>query len=263
MFIVVFYLQCSQAAPNNTKQQANINMIYLEIILWAFFIVYPIYIYMTHEQEKQSVIAEPSKRPAVYRNIMLNLWWPVLVLCGLVYGSDLSLSDIGLKWHWNLASQIGLASLVLLAGYLFRSTQQVRRDTEEHPEMQKQFAFVQWLMPTTKKEARYFIWGVSITAGICEELLFRGYLMHFLGQYLPTYGVVLVSSLAFGLPHIYQGPIHVLRTALLGLVMALIYLATDSIFIPIVLHALLDAYSGVLAYILFSNESPSPKGEHA
>jgi len=238
-------------------------MIYLEIILWAFFTLYPIYIFLTHEKEKQSVIAEPAKRLAVYRSIMYYLWAPTLVLGGLIYGGELSLQDIGLQWHWNLGSQIGLVALALIAGYILIATKQVREDTKKHPEMRKQFEFVAWLMPTTKKESQYFIWGVSITAGVCEELLFRGYLMNFLSQYLPVYGAVLLSSLAFGLPHIYQGPLHVIRTAVMGLVMALVYLATDSIFIPIVLHALLDIYGGILAYIVFSKDSSEPAAAQA
>ncbi len=79
--------------------------------------------------------------------------------------------------------------------------------------------------------------------------------MYLLSDFMPTYMVILVSSLAFGLPHIYQGPIHVIKTAVFGGVMALTYVATDSIIVPMVLHAVLDMYSGSMAYIVFSNES--------
>ena len=75
--------------------------------------------------------------------------------------------------------------------------------------------------------------------------------MQLLADFMPTYGVVLISSMLFGLGHIYQGPIHILRSALMGVVMALIYLATDSIIVPIILHTLLDMYAGKMAYIVF------------
>ncbi|MFT4928326.1 MAG: membrane protease YdiL (CAAX protease family) [Phenylobacterium sp.] len=230
-------------------------MITLNYILWGYFIVYPIYIYLTHEQEKQSVIAQPEKLIGVYRVTMFHLWWPTLILLVLVYHGQIAMSEIGLQWQWDLANQIGVAGLVLLVGYLLLSLKQLAENSEEHQKVRDQMACVRWLMPTTIKESRYFIWGVSLTAGICEELLFRGYLMQQLAPYMPMYAVVIVSSLAFGLPHIYQGPMHVVRTTIIGLVMALIYLATDSLVIVMILHALLDMYGGVVAYMVLSKQS--------
>ena len=229
-------------------------MEYLEYLLMGYLIIWPIYIYFTHEQEKQSVIAQPEKRISVYRATMIHLWLPVLILMLLVSQSHISMNDIGLRWHWGLASQIGVAGLILIGGYFLLSLKQLSNNSQNHQTIRKQLAYVEWLMPTTAKESRYFILGVSITAGICEELLYRGYLMQLLADYMPTYAVVIISSLAFGLGHIYQGPIHILRTALLGMVMALIYLATDSIIVPIILHAMLDMYGGAMAYTVLRKE---------
>ena len=225
-------------------------MDYLQYLLWGYFIVYPIYIYLTYEEEKQSVIAQPTKRIAVYRMTMLYLWLPVLALLIVVNQTSLSMYDLGMRWHWNLANQIGVVGLIILCGYFFISLKQLSKSKKNHQAVHKQLTYIQWFMPVTKKEARYYIFGVSITAGICEELLFRGYLLHMLMGYLPTYAAVILTSLSFGLGHIYQGPIHVLRTAIMGVVMALIYLATDSIILPIILHILLDIYGGGLAYIV-------------
>ncbi|QQX81300.1 CPBP family intramembrane metalloprotease [Shewanella sp. KX20019] len=229
-------------------------MQYLEYLLLGYLVIWPIYIYLTHEKEKQSVIANPEQRIAVYRITMLQLWLPVMILMILVSQSHISMSDIGLQWQFGLANQIGVAALVLIGGYFLMSLKRLSESTENHQAIRKQLAYIQWLMPTSVKESRYFILGVSITAAVCEELLFRGYLMHMLADYMPTYGVVIISSLAFGLPHLYQGPIHILRTALIGGVMALIYLATDSIIVPIVLHAVIDMYSGALAYLVLRKQ---------
>tara|TARA_R110002167_G_scaffold35356_4_gene112953 strand:- start:1936 stop:2664 length:729 start_codon:yes stop_codon:yes gene_type:complete len=229
-------------------------MAYLEYLLWGYFILNPIYIYLTYEQEKQSVVAQPAKLVAMYRSWMLYLWLPVLVLMVLLNQTEISLSDIGLQWHWELANLLCVAALLVLCGYFLFSLNKLRKNTNDHQELRKQIAYIQWMMPSTPKEARYFILGLSISAGICEEILFRGYLMLVLGDYFPTYAVVIISSLIFGLPHIYQGAIHILRTAIVGATMALIYLFTDSIIIPIILHAVFDMYGGAMAYIVFSNE---------
>jgi len=229
-------------------------MSYLDYLLWGYFIVNPIYVYFTFEKEKQSVIDQPAKRITLYRSTILHLCLPTLILLFLVATTDTTMYDIGFKWQWGLANQIAVTGLVLLSGYLLLSLKQLSVDTVNHQAVRKQIAYIQWFMPTTIKESRLFIIGVSITAGVCEELLFRGYLMHLLTNFLPIYGVVIVSSLAFGLPHIYQGPIHIIRTTIFGVVMAMIYLLTDSILVPIFLHALLDMYGGAMAYIVLRKQ---------
>jgi membrane protease YdiL (CAAX protease family) len=185
---------------------------------------------------------------------MLHLWLPVLILVVLVNQTEISLNDIGLQWHWDQANLICTVGFLLLCGYFLFSLKKLHKNTDDHQELRKQLTYIQWMTPSTAKEARYFILGLSISAGICEEILFRGYLMLVLGDYFPTYAVVIISSLIFGLPHIYQGAIHIFRTAIVGATMALIYLFTDSIIIPILLHAVFDMYGGAMAYIVFSNE---------
>jgi membrane protease YdiL (CAAX protease family) len=229
-------------------------MAYLEYVLWGYFILNPVYIYLSYEQEKQNIIAQPAKRVAMYRTWMLHLWLPVLVLMLLVNQTEISLNDIGLHWQWELANLLGVVGLLVLCGYFLFSLKQLIKNTHEHPVIRKQLTYIKWMTPSTIKEARYFIFGLSISAGICEEILFRGYLMQVLGGYFPTYAAVIISSLAFGLPHIYQGPVHILRTAIVGATMAMIYLYTDSIIIPMLLHAAFDMYGGAMAYIVFSNE---------
>ena len=223
-------------------------MAYLDYILWGYFIGYPIYIFLTTEKEKQMVISNPGKRINVYRSTMLFLWVPTLILLTMVFGSELSMADIGLKWQWTIANQIAVVAVILLGAYFVVSLKQLNKDNEAKKAALEQLDYVQWLMPSNTKELRYFTFGVSVAAGVCEELLFRGDLLYVLGAHMPIWGAVIVSSLAFGAGNIYQGPIHVLRTAVLGAVMAGVYLVTDSIIIPIVLHTLIDVYSGALGY---------------
>jgi uncharacterized protein len=63
------------------------------------------------------------------------------------------------------------------------------------------------LLPDTNPERRW--WGaVSVGAGVSEELGFRGFLFYYLSAYVPhinTREKVVLSSLVFGMGHIYQG----------------------------------------------------------
>ena len=229
-------------------------MIYLEYILWGYFIGYPVYVYFTHEQEKQMLIAHPEKLIQVYRETMLYIWVPTALLLVLVSFGDLSFSDLGLQWHWDLSNQVAVAFGVFVTGYFCFQIIQLKNSNQHQQAFIEQTEFVAWLLPKNAREARYFILGVSVSAGLCEELLFRGYLLNLLDQNFPTYVAVIVSSLAFGAVHIYQGPLHVIRTTVIGVFMALVYLITDSIFIVIYLHIIMDMLGGMLAYISHSSQ---------
>jgi membrane protease YdiL (CAAX protease family) len=52
---------------------------------------------------------------------------------------------------------------------------------------------------------------------------------------------VLLSSLLFGLAHIYQGWKGAVSASILGVVFAGLYLITGSLLLPMVIHAALDS----------------------
>ncbi len=227
-------------------------MAYLEILLWMYFIFYPLYIYLTHEKEKYDVINQHVSKINVYIKTMLYLWSPCLILALMVTTERISLKQLGLTLNFNLANVIGMSILTLLAIYLLFALKRLKQDHAQQNELKTHYDFMHWFLPTTLKESRYFIFGLSITAGVCEELLFRGYLMHLFNQIMPTYLAVGISSLLFGFCHIYQGWIYVLRTAIIGVAFCVIFILTDSLIIPILLHIMFDMYSGLTAYILYS-----------
>lgn len=88
------------------------------------------------------------------------------------------------------------------------------------------------LGPLQRREIAVF----ALSSGLAEELLFRGALV-------PTLGIV-ASSVIFGAVHIApRAPRWVWPTwaAMMGLVFAALYLATGSLYGPIVAHVLINA----------------------
>ena len=74
-----------------------------------------------------------------------------------------------------------------------------------------------------------------IGAAIFEELLFRGIVHRTLRAWLPTWSVILLSSVIFGAAHL--DPWNFMPLALTGLVLAVSYEMTKSLTVPIALHA--------------------------
>jgi uncharacterized protein len=98
------------------------------------------------------------------------------------------------------------------------------------------------IMPSTAPEQAWFA-AISIGAGISEEFVFRAFLLCYLGTWLPAlgfYGVLAVSSVIFGLNHLYQGYLGVLGTTIVGLALGLFYYQFGGLLVPMVAHALLD-----------------------
>ncbi len=233
-------------------------MIYIEVILWSYFLILPIYVFFTFEKEKEKLIHNPSFRTKYYHSIILFLWLPTLVLMTLIYFDAHSLNSIGLRWEFGLANQVAVVLTLLLSVYIWFSIKQIHKNKKAKETFLEQIECGAYLMPINVKEVRWFI-GVCISAGICEEILFRGYLMSVFGEHMPVYAAVILSSIVFGLPHIYQGAVNVIKTGFFGAVMAVIYLVTESIIIPIVLHILVDMYFGIMFYTIHSG--PNEKHE--
>lgn len=103
------------------------------------------------------------------------------------------------------------------------------------------------LIPVTVHERLLWI-GVAASAGLCEEIVFRGWLLATLHQRLALSGapLLLLAAVLFGLAHIYQGLTGVALTTLAGVFFCGLYVVTGSLLIPILLHVLIDVRFAVL-----------------
>jgi uncharacterized protein len=98
------------------------------------------------------------------------------------------------------------------------------------------------LLPRTATERRWFAL-LAVTAGICEEVLYRGFGLSALRWAAPDLSetaLVVATGAAFGLAHLYQGRLGVTLTGALGAYFAWITISTGSLLPVMLLHALLD-----------------------
>jgi membrane protease YdiL (CAAX protease family) len=101
---------------------------------------------------------------------------------------------------------------------------------------------VHLLMPETRREKLWALFGMSPTAGICEEFLYRGFLLaEISGWFHSVVWGVAVSSVVFGLAHVYQGANGMLRAALLGAMLAYPVVRLGSLYPSMTAHFLIDA----------------------
>ncbi|HTQ12747.1 MAG TPA: type II CAAX endopeptidase family protein [Rhizomicrobium sp.] len=106
------------------------------------------------------------------------------------------------------------------------------------------------LLPVSGPEIALWL-AVSLTAGFCEETVFRGYLQKQLAALTGsgTLAVVLQAAV-FGAGHAYQGINAAANTALYGLVLGALALWRKSVRPSIVAHAWSDIFGGVLSRLV-------------
>ncbi|MFO0889171.1 MAG: CPBP family intramembrane glutamic endopeptidase [Isosphaeraceae bacterium] len=94
---------------------------------------------------------------------------------------------------------------------------------------------------------------IAISAGVGEEMLFRGVLQSALGNWLGTYWGLSLASILFGLLHPISIP-YASVTMVVGFYLGLTFLHTENLLNVMVTHALYDFL--LMAYLL-GRESPS------
>jgi membrane protease YdiL (CAAX protease family) len=223
-------------------------------LTFALAVILPAYAAWDVPRLAQRVAADPvNARTRDYIWGMAISWGFTLALIAAWWWAARPISHLGLRlpdspgaWWWTLAiGGVGIAVFAQQAYSVATSPDaqaKVRKQLESQPG-------VQTILPATPREARAFC-AVAITAGICEELLYRGYLLWYLLSLWPGRLAIAAAAAAliFGVGHAYQGVRGIVNTAIAGGIAMAVYLLTGSLLAPMLLHATLDLANGLTFY---------------
>jgi uncharacterized protein len=173
-------------------------------------------------------------RPAVYRRIISRHWTLAgLAVCAAA-AADLPLSSLGVRSPRLIVP--GPAGFAAAAALLLVVSVAVFVLAGYRPA-----GAIAGLLPATREERTLYT-GVAVTAGVVEELLFRGFLMQYAIGVLgwSWQSAAAASAVAFGVSHLYQGLATAGTAALIGLGFAESYALTASLLVPVLLHVALD-----------------------
>ena len=198
---------------------------------------------------------EPADRIKLYRQTIALEWVAFAVLATTWFYLGRPTSDLGFVTPGGTGFWISAAFVVAVSAYLIFAWQKSISFTQEEKQKNiESFGDLRYFLPTSKRDYRYFF-ATSITAGIVEETLYRGFVLWYLMQFMPVWAAVIVSSIAFGLGHSYQGAGGIARVTIIGLVFGGLFVLSGSIWLPILGHFLLDALQGLsIVEILGKNE---------
>ncbi|MBP3960039.1 CPBP family intramembrane metalloprotease [Gemmata sp. G18] len=188
------------------------------------------------------------------------IWALVAIGSALWLSNDRSWAALGFSvpGGWRLWASVALVQL--LVTYVALTIVTVARDPAARASVREQIGkLTAATMPRTRAEL-YWFGGVALTAGFCEEFLFRGYFIWVFAPWIGWWGAAAVSVLVFAGLHAYQGWSGVLRVGILGVFFTLVVAIFNSLWPAIALHALVDLHGGILAWLALRGE-PANGGE--
>jgi len=187
---------------------------------------------------------------------MALLWGLCLAVLATWFSLNRPMIALGLNFDIpRLTHFLGACGLALF-GLIFAYAQLLlaKRSSDARQAFQTALKEFDYLMPKNNQELRWFF-AVSFTAGGCEEILYRSFLIWYLSQFTGPVSALLLSSLAFGLAHSYQGISHVPRTGIVGLFLGSLFLLSGSIWLSILMHFLIDVIGGKTIVIAFEDQN--------
>jgi membrane protease YdiL (CAAX protease family) len=196
----------------------------------------------------ETAVAEGREeaRLGTYRRAMAVEWALSLALLGFWWANGRSVTRLGLDVPTTTGFWVGGAVAVLACLLLAAQVLIVVRSEKRLEEVRTQLRPIESMIPRDEREARAFD-ALAVTAGVCEEILYRGFLMAYFTALFGVWSAAGLSTAAFALGHSYQGVSGVLKTGAVGLVMAGLLLLTGALWAPMLLHAAIDLTSGRLA----------------
>ena len=209
----------------------------------------PLVGHVLHRRFEGRLGTDPGARRSFYRRLLVLEWGLSLLALVIWLVSGVPAAAVGLRWPTQWPSLLG--GLITLAVLLFVavSTRALRSGAlleaaraADGRQSEAPVHATLALLPRTAGERRLFT-VVGVTAGVCEEWLYRGFFLAVvaaLGPGLPEAALVAIAAVAFGVAHAYQGWTGILTTGVLGGVMALLYVQTGSLLLPVLLHAAID-----------------------
>ena len=231
-------------------KEFNFFLIIFILLIIILTILYPILgAKEIKKLKRRKIDGDTNEKVKFYRETIIWSWIPLLLIFLLIPISGVSLADIGVKWikidtsslsKWIVFPVIGFYLLHLFQNIYYIIILKSNKERREKVAKDIPYEYM-WFLPITIKEKR--VWSyVSISAGITEEILYRGYFFFALAVLFPVLSIIhilIITTLIFGIGHIYLGK-EVIKSTLLGLVFGVYYIIFASVVPVIIIHIAQD-----------------------
>jgi membrane protease YdiL (CAAX protease family) len=230
---------CFEIHPSSSEPTMNLfSFLLAQLLFFYTLLVEPFLRINFYRRLKKQLNINSSARILFYRTQVLWEWSWVVVLVIITASTQRPLAYLGLTlpnpmgWLIMLALLLGIGLSVVL----------LRRNPGAMAAMQRSLEGSALFLPSTPTERKWYA-ATAITAGICEELLYRGFIMHYLPATFPFLDwllVAIISGIIYGLSRAYQGFKGILTTALTGFSFSIVFVLSGSLLPAMAFHILAE-----------------------
>ncbi|WP_417497302.1 CPBP family intramembrane glutamic endopeptidase [Maricaulis sp.] len=192
--------------------------------------------------------ARPDARLRIYNQALISLWLLATACAALWLRSGATLPELGLRPGAGWRTLLSWAVVGAIGTYMVASLVEARFSRMARIKLREQLrrsGDYSLIHPETQREHGRFIW-LAITAGITEEVLFRGFLIGVLALIMPLWLAAILAAAIFILGHAYQGPQGMVGLLPITAILTLVYVVGDSLWPAIALHIIVDVAAGLL-----------------
>ncbi|MCU1285665.1 MAG: Abortive infection protein [Acidobacteriales bacterium] len=192
------------------------------------------------------------------------IWlWLLVALVGVgVHKHGVSVRElIGTPWKsfddvlidLAIAGGFWFASVLLLAGLKFIINPGLLHAASSPNGVQESLKSIAPLIPHTSREIFFWIL-MSLSAGFCEEFVFRGYLQKQFSALAKNAALgIIFSAVIFGIGHLYQGKLQMALIGAYGAMFGILAHFRKSLRPGMIAHAWQDILSGLVASMLLQH----------
>jgi len=216
---------------------------------WLIFFVLGVILPWRGRVRVKKLLAMPRvstmERLILYASTIAFQWFAVAVVAWRAWAHGFTASQLGLtvpdRTRILVASIVGAATIAALQWLNLRRVGRI--PVEARGSLQ---AIAERILPQSTVELLPYL-ALAITAGLCEEFLYRGFAMAVLIHVgLQAWAVVVLSSVLFGLAHSYQGRGGIVMTLLIGLILGSSRFFYGSLVPAIFWHSAVDVVAGTV-----------------
>jgi len=217
---------------------------------WLIFLFLGVAVPWRGHVRLRKLLARPAidttEKLTLYAATIAFQWLMLGVVAWRAFARGLTPAELGLAAH--LSAKIIVAGLLgagIIGGLQWMNLRRMGKMEGPGPDLMRRLT--SRILPQSLVELLPYS-ALAVTAGVCEEFLYRGFAMAALSRAgLPIWLVVLVSSALFGLAHAYQGRAGILGTGVLGVLLAIARIVYSSLAPVMIWHAAVDIVAGIAA----------------
>jgi uncharacterized protein len=206
------------------------------VFTFVLAVLFPIVDYILYRRLKSTL--------QIYAWNILALWSLAAGCLWTIHLNYLTISDLG-EQAGNAFRTLLVCGILAAIVFLLMGAQKVQKKKATPEQIEKALEGVRRLLPKTPTERNVWVL-VSITAGVCEEFLYRGWLLSLFSAALGSVWLgLLISSILFGFAHAYQGRKAILSTGILGAIFGIVFIVSGSLIPGQLLHTVMDLNNGL------------------